>query len=789
MTAAARKYFLSIVVCSIVWIAGCGGGGSSTGGTLSIGTTSLPNGNVGTSYSSTLVVTGGTLPYTYALTSGALQAGLGLNTGTGTIDGTPTASGTVSITIEVTDATTPTANTASVTLSLTIKSLNITTASPLPQGSLQVAYNEVLAATGGLAPYTWSVSTGTLPAGLSLCTATGTTCALSGTPTGSGLATFAIEVTDSESPAVTFAKNFTLSISPLSVLNTTLPNGLVGTAYNVTLDGVGGVLPYTWSLQGNGPLPGGLTLNPTSGAITGAPTNSGTYNNITIHVTDSETPPEVATVSYSITIVPTAGSCVGAPMGNESLLSGNYAFLVQGFEGGGAGTTVAIAGSFAASDVGGVGEITGGDIDVSDATGSTHYTIAAGSGLSLYTVGLDPTRAGNLGCVMLTTSGGTTAAGTTVSGTTMSFRFALGTVSNKGKIIEFDDTSGSGTIASGVISLQKGPFGASSLSSGYAFGLDGRTLAGNPLAVAGFFSISNGAISNALADIDNPSGNSISASVTGNSITGISSDGRGTAAFSSSGTSFAWTIYIVSPSEAYIVSTAFPAGGRALATSSAASVASGNYVLYSTGISASVCAGNPCSDVNLGLLNLSGGVANGTLWDYSLASAAPGTPLAVSGSYPVTSSTGGRVAFTNVGSNGLISYLVSPAVDGISGITVGTDAGAHFGYMAQQASTSVPAEQLIFGTVDPRYNSVTTYAGTASITAVGAFTGTEDASGQGGNIEPGVSVSMTVNLGVNGTGTANSGGGSSIAITDGTRIFWFDYGNGAPPVITVAEPQ
>jgi hypothetical protein len=100
-------------------------------------------------------------------------------------------------------------------------------------------------------------------------------------------------VTDSESPAVTFTKTFTISISPLSVLNTSLPNGLVGNPYSLTLDGVGGVIPYTWSVS-QGTLPGGLSLNPTSGAISGTPTNSGTYD-FTIHVFDSETPPEVVT--------------------------------------------------------------------------------------------------------------------------------------------------------------------------------------------------------------------------------------------------------------------------------------------------------------------------------------------------------------------------------------------------------------------------------------------------------------------------------------------------------------
>ena len=247
MTAAARKYLLSIVVCSVVLIAGCGGGGgSSTSGPLTITTTSLPNGNVSTSYSSTIAVTGGTAPYTFTLTSGTFQSGLGLNSGTGTINGTPTASGTVSVTVKVTDSATPTAGTATVNLTLTVQTLSITTGSSLPGGSLGASYSATLAATGGTAPYTWSLSSGTLPGGLQLCTSAGTTCTITGTPPANGsggLSTFTIQVADSESPAVTCAKSFTISISPLSLLNTSLPNGLVGTPYNVTLDGVGGVQP------------------------------------------------------------------------------------------------------------------------------------------------------------------------------------------------------------------------------------------------------------------------------------------------------------------------------------------------------------------------------------------------------------------------------------------------------------------------------------------------------------------------------------------------------------------
>jgi hypothetical protein len=339
---------------------------------------------------------------------------------------------------------------------------------------------------------------------------------------------------------------------------------------------------------------------------------------------------------------------------------------------------------------------------------------------------------------------------------------------------------------------QTSAFSLGHLSSSYAFGLDGETLGGSPLAQAGSFAVnSTGAISSAAADVDIAGTNASALSGGSGSITNISStDGRGTASFSMSGNSFAWTIYIVNANEAYLVSTAFPAGGRALATSGAQSSVSGNYVLNSAGISR--CSGNPCSDVNLGLLTLtSGGAVSGVLWDYNISSGE--SHAAVSGgSYTVTSASAGRVSFSsNVGSNGLISYMVSPGVDGISGITVGTDAGAHFGYIAVQPTSIAPGGQLIYGTIDPRYNTVTAYTGVATLAPGGAFTGTEDDSGQNGNLQPSLAVARTVSLlgPPVGTGSASRSGGNSVAVTDGTRIFWFDFGNGAPPVITVAEPQ
>ena len=72
--------------------------------TLSVTPTTLPNGTQGSAYSQTLSASGGTAPYSYAITAGALPAGLTLNTSTGVISGTPSASGTANLTITATDA-------------------------------------------------------------------------------------------------------------------------------------------------------------------------------------------------------------------------------------------------------------------------------------------------------------------------------------------------------------------------------------------------------------------------------------------------------------------------------------------------------------------------------------------------------------------------------------------------------------------------------------------------------------------------------------------------------------
>ncbi len=107
--------------------------------------------------------------------------------------------------------------------------LSVTTTS-LSQGQAAVAYSATLSATGGTAPYSWSVKSGALPAGLSLSTAG----AISGTPTAAGASTFVAQVTDSKSASAS-SGNLSIAISGgmLQITTTSAPTGTVGTAYQL----------------------------------------------------------------------------------------------------------------------------------------------------------------------------------------------------------------------------------------------------------------------------------------------------------------------------------------------------------------------------------------------------------------------------------------------------------------------------------------------------------------------------------------------------------------------------
>ena len=175
-------------------------------GPPSITTTSLPNGQQGVVYGTVnLGVAGGQSPYTWAITAGALPGGITLSPG-GAISGTPTANGTFNFTVRVTDSLT---QSAPANLSIVVRPPASISTTSVPDGQVGVVYASTnLVATGGLAPYAFSLAAGALPTGVTL--SSGGT--LSGTPTANGTFNFTARVTDSVGQTATV--NLTPVIRP-----------------------------------------------------------------------------------------------------------------------------------------------------------------------------------------------------------------------------------------------------------------------------------------------------------------------------------------------------------------------------------------------------------------------------------------------------------------------------------------------------------------------------------------------------------------------------------------------
>src|SRR6195256_326130 len=268
-----------------------------------ITTTTLPAGVEGTAYSQAIARTGGAGTVTFSISAGALPAGLTLS-GTGTISGTPTGpNGTANFTVKVTDSSTMTPMTAIQALSILVNlppAPAITTTS-LPPGVAGTAYSQTVAATGGLGAFAFTVSTGSLPLGLSMSPAG----AITGTPTGpNGLTSFTVMVTDHSNPpqSGTGPLSILVNLPPApSISPTTLPGGNVGTPYTHTLAVTGGLGPFTWSVS-SGTLPAGLSFNTTTATISGIPTTQQVNVAFTIQVTDSSNPQQSGSQPYTVTI-------------------------------------------------------------------------------------------------------------------------------------------------------------------------------------------------------------------------------------------------------------------------------------------------------------------------------------------------------------------------------------------------------------------------------------------------------------------------------------------------------
>ena len=282
----------------------------------------LSNGSVGTAYSQTITATGGSAPYTYAITAGSLPAGLSLNTSSGMISGTPSASGTFNLTVTATDA-----NSASgfQAYSLVINGLAPVAGAVSATVAANSSANSITLNITGTATSVAVAST----ASNGIATASGTSITYTPTAGFSGPDSFTYTATNASGTSSPATVTITVSTPSITLNPGTLGNGSVGTAYGQTITASGGSAPYSYAITA-GALPEGLSLNAASGLISGTPSTAGTTE-LAITVTDANGATSLQ--NFSITI---SAMEISVPASSQTLAAGQSATvdLTQGATGG-----------------------------------------------------------------------------------------------------------------------------------------------------------------------------------------------------------------------------------------------------------------------------------------------------------------------------------------------------------------------------------------------------------------------------------------------------------------------
>lgn len=365
--------------------------------------TAQPAGTVGAAYSQPLGYTGGTGPFTFAVSAGSLPAGLTLDPATGVVSGTPTTSGASAVTVKITDAlgqsdtraatlavrgvpTAPTAPTVTAgtgaarvswsapaddggspvtgyvvtpyigsvaqtpvpfsstattqtvtgltpgtAYTFTVAAVNAIGTGPASPRSAEIAVNgapaisstpaqgevgaasdQQLAVSGGTGPFAFTLTDGTLPAGLSLSSGG----VLSGTPTAAGSSTVTVEVTDSYGASSTRTLTLVVVAAPSLTYGSPLADGTVGTPYSQTLTRTGGTGPFAFSVSA-GTLPAGLVLDASTGVLSGTPTRSGD-STFTVKVVDALGQGDTRSTTVSVRTVAAAPTITSVTAGTTT---------------------------------------------------------------------------------------------------------------------------------------------------------------------------------------------------------------------------------------------------------------------------------------------------------------------------------------------------------------------------------------------------------------------------------------------------------------------------------------
>jgi hypothetical protein len=769
----------------------------------------LPQGNNAEPYTEAFSFTGGVQPYTYTITLGSLPSCLKMNaassTTTGSIVGTPCGSGTSQFTVTVTDSggALPVSQAFVITIAPP-PPLSLIVA-PLPAATIDRGYSGQIEPQGGAPPLTWtlvvpnplSVPPGGLaglPPGITLNASNGQ---LTGIPINESPGVvypqtyyFNVTIQDSALPnpqkvPTLPAPFFSITVqAPQPLLISTpspLASGPTAMAYSATLNATGGVPPYTWSVV-QGQLPAGLTLSSLAngtGTITGTPVLA-TVANFRVQVADSAVNPATgnpapATNSAAFQIT------IGAGATNNTLLSGSYTFLFNGFDSDG---PVQLLGTLTAN---GNGSITTGSIESNRV-----------SGVALAGV-IEPPLVPPSG----TQPGSTYVLGSDGRGT-MELTFAFGlnspitadydlVLDSNGNAKFFEDytTKTSKDIkhthGEGILRPVSGPasFGNVNFAGNYAFELPGYDLTGKPVALAGVihadgnqFLTAPGA-SGFNSDF-NDAGTYSFQSLSGDYTFGSGIRGTTALTFAPTGQqqmTLNFVFYFVNPSDLYFIEadsntttglpTMFRLAGELILQQTnspfdqtamqGVSVASGTGV--GTGGNADVFAGlltstlcNQNASVTLAYDENNGGTIN--------AGAVP--PISVTGTCAIN--TNGRVSFTDqiitaAQTRVAAAYLTGPG----QGFLIGSDAAVTTGRLEQQTITTFGPTSFLDGyTLTTPFiaeSSVKNVIGQMTADGVGTIAGTVD------EIDPtaATSANLAQALGGNFTNPAPNGRGALTA--------------------------
>lgn len=673
---------------------------------------------------------------------------------------------------------------------------------------------------------------------------------------------------------------FVVLPSPLKVQLPVLPFSYDGTPYPpISLQVSGGVPPYVWSeYDSSATLAPGLNLSSTGKAafveVSGTPTvgdstvgngtggspgeyptflqvndNQSPYpatGTATLNMVDTALPTACSSAAQSLSIGPNAlnGGVGTVGVSAANYLQGPYAFTLRGFDG---TQPTVIAGSLTFNSANGT---VSGEEDITQGSMSAQATPVTGT----YSVGILPTSTSvgqttsyNRGCVTLTTS----------SGTSLTFDFSLGGCSNNyteggaittsdnacgmsqnaqgenqaagvfttGRLMLGDDGTGHSAQISGVLRAQNASSFGAGLSGPYAFGLGGWDSAGGHYAMAGSVQASSGNLASAAADIDDAG--SLGAQLTGGSgkLGAADRNGRIAATLSVGQANFNLALYMISGSDALVVTTG-PLGadnpllsGEALSTASSFSSASleNTHMLAMGGLAA------PGPDVSIGLLSFSVGSVTGTI--YQDQAGTLGT-TAVSGAYTVDPSTG-RTPFTapesgqSLGAHAFVAYLTPPSANlthtncsyeaaCVTGFIVGTDSTAQDGVLEFQIPTNGPPPpftnryvlgDFVYGTVESLDSASADFEGdvfatpSATNTTGGTFGGPSIAFYQDTSYcLPSAcplfipAETFTGSYTINTAGVGTFGGGAVVSVNNGNVTFYIDESPvNMHPSIVVAE--